>query len=188
MSVPPTIGAVSRQPQDMRPGNGSGKGGPGSPSGSDQTWRWALAIVAIVVIVLFISSGMFNRSNAKAIGFSAFQQDLAAHQVASANFDNTTGVVTGTLTNGESYTTTGPSPLPDSVFNELKAANVKYTFTTPTSDRAQRDPDLPAAGRPDYRLLHMDESPGSGTDVGDHVDWAVAGQGLHSRATAHDLR
>jgi len=117
----------------MRPGNGSGRGGPGSPSGSDQTWRWALAIVAIVVIVLFISSGMFNRSSAKTIGFSSFQQDLAAHQVASANFDNTTGVVTGTLTSGENYSTTGPSPLPDSVFNELKAANVKYTFSTPTS-------------------------------------------------------
>ena len=118
----------------MRPGNGPGKAGPGASSGPDQTWRWALAVVAVIVIVLFISSGMFNRSSAKTIGFSAFQQDLTAGIVRSANFDNATGVVTGTLSSGVSYTTTGPSPLPDAVFTELKAAKIKYTFSTPTSN------------------------------------------------------
>ncbi|HLN06097.1 MAG TPA: ATP-dependent metallopeptidase FtsH/Yme1/Tma family protein, partial [Acidimicrobiales bacterium] len=124
---------MSRQPQDMRPGNGSGRAGPGSPSGSDQTWRWAVAIIAVILIVLLISSGMFSRSNAKTINFSEFQQDVHARQVATANFDNTTGVITGTLKDGTSYTTTGPSPLPDSVFNELQAAKINYTFSTPTS-------------------------------------------------------
>jgi len=117
----------------MRPGNGSGRAGPGSPSGSDQTWRWAVAIIAVILIVLLISSGMFSRSNAKTINFSEFQQDVHARQVATANFDNTTGVITGTLKDGTSYTTTGPSPLPDSVFNELQAAKINYTFSTPTS-------------------------------------------------------
>jgi len=86
------------------------------------------------VIVLFISSGMFNRSSAKTIDFSAFQQDITSGHVLTANFDNATGVVTGRLTSGISYTTTGPSPLPDSVFKELTTAHIKYTFSTPTSN------------------------------------------------------
>src|SRR5271165_3162101 len=51
--APPTIGGVSRQPQDTRPGSGPGRT-PGTPSGSDQVWRWAIAVVAVVLIVLFI--------------------------------------------------------------------------------------------------------------------------------------
>ena len=128
--VPPTIDGVSRQPQD----DGPGRTGPGSPLGSAQTRRWAFAVVAVVLIVLLISSGMFSRSSAKAIGFSEFQHDLATHQVASASFNNSTGAITGTLANGTSYTTTGPVQLPDSFYATLKAANVKYTFSSPSSE------------------------------------------------------
>jgi cell division protease FtsH len=125
---------VSRQPQDMRPGSGPGRIGPGTPTGSEQVWRWAIAGIAVVLIVLFIGSGMFSRSSAKAIGFSAFQHDLATHQVQDANFNNTTGAITGTLVNGTSYTTTGPVQLPDSFYATLKAAGVKYTFSSPSSN------------------------------------------------------
>jgi cell division protease FtsH len=118
----------------MRPGSGPGRTGPGSPSGSEQVWRWAIAIIAVILIVLFIGSGMFNRSTAKTINFSALEQDITSGHVQTANFNNSNGVVTGTLTNGQSYTSTGPVPLPDVVFNELKAAKVKYTFSTPSSN------------------------------------------------------
>ncbi|MGA2803597.1 MAG: ATP-dependent metallopeptidase FtsH/Yme1/Tma family protein, partial [Acidimicrobiales bacterium] len=125
---------MSRQPQDMRPGSGPGRIGPGTPTGSEQVWRWAIAGIAVVLIVLFIGSGMFSRSSAKAIGFSAFQHDLATHQLQDANFNNTTGAITGTLVNGTSYTTTGPVQLPDSFYATLKAAGVKYTFSSPSSN------------------------------------------------------
>jgi len=128
--VPPTMVGVSRQPQD----DGPGRTGPGSPLGSAQTRRWAFAVVAVVLIVLLISSGMFSRSSAKAIGFSEFQHDLATHQVASASFNNSTGAITGTLANGTNYTTTGPVQLPDSFYATLKAAGVKYTFSSPSSN------------------------------------------------------
>ena len=132
--VPPTMVGVSRQPQDMRPGNGPGRTGPGTPSGSEQVWRWAIAGIAVVLIVLFIGSGMFNRSSSKAIDFSQFQQDLTTHQIKTANFNNSTGAITGTLSNGTSYTTTGPTTqLPASIYAELKAANIKYTFSSPSS-------------------------------------------------------
>ena len=118
----------------MRPGSGPGRNGQGAPSGSDQVWRWAIAIVIVIMIVLFIGSGMFNRSSAKSISFSALEQDLTAGQVQSFNFNNNTGVVTGTLSNGESYTSSGPVPLPTTVFTELKASKTKYTFSTPGSN------------------------------------------------------
>ena len=123
--------SVSRQPQD----DGPGRTGPGSPLGSAQTRRWAIAVVAVVLIVLFIGSGMFNRTSSKAIDFSQFQQDLTTHQIKTANFNNSTGAITGTLSNGTSYTTTGPTTqLPDSIYAELKAANIKYTFSSPSSN------------------------------------------------------
>jgi cell division protease FtsH len=103
--------------------------------GSAQTRRWAIAVVAVVLIVLFIGSGMFKRSSSKAIDFSQFQQDLTTHQIKTANFNNSTGAITGTLSNGTSYTTTGPTTeLPASIYAELKAANIKYTFSSPSSN------------------------------------------------------
>ena len=101
--------------------------------GPDQMWRWGIALVAIVLIVLLIGSGMFSRSNAKSLSFSTLQQDITSGSVQSANFNNNTGVVTGTLSNGESYTASGPVPLPNAVFTELRAAKIKYTFSTPSS-------------------------------------------------------
>jgi cell division protease FtsH len=102
--------------------------------GSAQTRRWAIAVVAVVLIVLFIGSGMFKRTTAKTIGFSQFQHDLTARQIETANFNNSTGAITGTLSNGTSYTTTGPTTqLPASIYAELKAANIKYTFSSPSS-------------------------------------------------------
>jgi cell division protease FtsH len=116
----------------MRPGSGPGRT-PGTPSGSDQVWRWAIAVVAVVLIVLFIGSGMFNRSSAKSLNFSTLEQDIISGQVQSANFNNNTGVVTGTLVGGQSYTSSGPVPLPNAVFAELTKAKIKYTFSTPGS-------------------------------------------------------
>ena len=119
----------------MRPGNGPGRTGPGSPSGSEQVWRWAIAGIAVVLIVLFLGSGMFNHNSAKSIDFSQFQHDLTARQIETANFNNSTGAITGTLSNGTSYTTTGPTTeLPASIYAELKAANIKYTFSSPSSN------------------------------------------------------
>jgi len=92
----------------------------------------------VVLIVLFIGSGMFNRSSAKAINFSALQQDITSGLVQTANFNNTTGAITGTLTNGTSYTTTGPVQLPDTFYATLKAAKVKYTFSSPARARWAR--------------------------------------------------
>jgi cell division protease FtsH len=116
----------------MRPGSGPGRT-PGTPSGSDQVWRWAIAVVAVVLIVLFIGSGMFNRSSAKSLSFSTLEQYISSGQVQSANFNNNTGVVTGTLVGGQSYTSSGPVPLPNAVFTELTKAKIKYTFSTPGS-------------------------------------------------------
>ncbi|MGD0082260.1 MAG: ATP-dependent zinc metalloprotease FtsH [Acidimicrobiales bacterium] len=119
---------MSRQPQDLRPG-GQGRPGSGSP-GMDQPWRWALALAAVVILVLLVSS-VFHSSAASPLRYSTFLSDVNHNLVASANYDNTNATITGQLTNGKSYTTTGPGQgLPTTVVAELKKNNAELTFST----------------------------------------------------------
>jgi cell division protease FtsH len=96
----------------------------------DQPWRWALALAAVVILVLLVSS-VFHSSAASPLRYSTFLSDVNHNLVASANYDNTNATITGQLTNGKSYTTTGPGQgLPTTVVAELKKNNAELTFST----------------------------------------------------------
>ncbi len=117
----------------MRPG-GMGPGRAGGPPGPvEQSWRWIVPIAVIVVIVLLLSGGsLLSHSPQKTLSFSQFMTDVTHHQVKNAEVDNNTGTITGTLTNGDSYSTTGPLQLPDSELSALKG-DTQATFVTPSS-------------------------------------------------------
>jgi cell division protease FtsH len=97
-------------------------------------WRWAAAGIVVLLVLLLLGSGLLNHTSTKSISFSAFQQDVISKKVVSADFNNGSGVVTGTLKNGENFTTTGPLPLPNLVFTELKASSTSYKFSSPPVD------------------------------------------------------
>ncbi len=96
-------------------------------------WRWGLAALFVVVVLLFFGSSLVNHNSARSIRYSAFQADLSAHKVATATIDNNTGVITGTLSDGTSYTTTGPLAVGSSEISTIQRSGATLNFTTPTS-------------------------------------------------------
>ncbi len=117
----------------MRPGGmGPGRAG-GQPGPVEQSWRWIVPIAVIVIIVLLLSGGsLLSHSSQKTLSFSQFMNDVNAHQVKSAQVDNNTGTITGTLSNGDSYATTGPLQMTPTQAAEL-SKNTQATYVTPSS-------------------------------------------------------
>ncbi len=127
----PTICGVSRGPQDLRP-QGPGRQGPGS-AGPEQPWRWVFALVLVVVLVLALSS-VFHTSSSKELTFSQFTSLANQKQVKTATVNNTNGAITGQLTNGQSYTTTGPAAMSQTMITTLqKTDGVQLNFSSPSS-------------------------------------------------------
>jgi cell division protease FtsH len=126
------MAAMSRQPQDLRPGN-SGPGRPGGPSAADQSWRWLLPVLAVVILVIFLGSSLVSHSASKSLTTSAFWSDIQAKQVKTALIDNLNGNVTGTLRDGETYTVTVPLQLTQTQQDQIKASGASYNFVTPGS-------------------------------------------------------
>jgi cell division protease FtsH len=120
---------VNRNPQDLRPG-GAGRSSGGA---SEQPWRWLLVLVLVIVLVLFLTH-TFARTNVKQIGYSQFVHDVTSNQVGTATYNNENGSISGTLKNGQSYSTTAGIPLPDSVQSQLLKDGIKLDFSTPPSN------------------------------------------------------
>jgi len=59
--------------------------------------------------------------------------DGKAKQVQSANVDNSTGTITGKLSNGTSYTVSGPNPVIPADITQLQSDGVDVTFSTPSN-------------------------------------------------------
>ncbi|MHB1986831.1 MAG: ATP-dependent zinc metalloprotease FtsH [Acidimicrobiales bacterium] len=121
---------MNRNPQDLRP-SGSGKSSGGS--GPDQPWRWLLVLGLVIVLVLFLTHA-FARTNIKALGYSQFVHEVSTKQVASATYDNSTGTITGTLKNGQSYSTTAAMPLPTDKQDLLLKDGIRLNFASPPSN------------------------------------------------------
>ena len=87
----------------------------------------------VIVLVLFLTHA-FSRSNVRSLGYSQFVHDVTSKQVASATYNNENGTITGTLANGQSYSTTAGIPLPTDVQNTLLKEGIKLNFSTPPSN------------------------------------------------------
>jgi cell division protease FtsH len=121
---------MSRQPQDFRPG-GPPQGRPGG-NPQESNWRWILIVVLVIVLVVIFSGSLFSRSSAKNLSYGEFQTAVRNHQIATATVNNSTGVITGQLTTGGDYVTTGPNPILQKEA-DLIATVPKFDYTTPTS-------------------------------------------------------
>src|SRR3974390_1839393 len=104
--------AMAMNPQDPSPWKKNQKSGTPQrtpPNPVDTRRRnmiWGIVIVALILVVLI--SHPFKNNNVKSISYSTFLTDAKAGNVATANIQNSSGEITGTLKDGTQYSTAGP--------------------------------------------------------------------------------
>ncbi len=111
----------------LRPGGGSG---PSGQQGNDQSWRYIWFILLVAVVAVLVVSNLLPRSSARQLSYSSFITDVQSKQVATATIDNSTGIITGDLKNGTSYTTNGPVPPSDNDQRTMRNDGVSVRFAT----------------------------------------------------------
>ncbi|HTT54156.1 MAG TPA: ATP-dependent zinc metalloprotease FtsH [Streptosporangiaceae bacterium] len=124
---------MSKQPVPPPPGNTPNRPAPPPPPGW-RHWLWPIALLAALVLFLFLP-----RVSAPpvSLSYSGFLSDVSAHKVKTFTLDNATGSTapaTGTLTNGDSYTTVIPLPFAGTPLQtSLDKANVDVSAAAPSS-------------------------------------------------------
>jgi cell division protease FtsH len=97
----------------------------------DQRGRLAFAILASLVVIILALSLFGRTPSGEALGYSTFIHDVQTKQVRTAVLNNTSGQITGTLTNGTSYSVTGPLPYTSNELDALQKAHVDVSYITP---------------------------------------------------------
>jgi len=110
-------------------------GGPNAPvpatGGTDPRRRMLMFLVIAFILGLFIIQPLFKNTNVKTLTYSTFLNDAKHGKVVSAVIQNSSGVITGSLASGTSYTVAGPNPVLSSTVDALRSDNIEVTFTNP---------------------------------------------------------
>ncbi|HMJ75282.1 MAG TPA: ATP-dependent zinc metalloprotease FtsH [Iamia sp.] len=104
-------------PSPPSPPEGSGSGGRGSSPASPGWPKWSLYVLLAAflgIIVLAVSSG---GGTGDEISYSKFRDKVIADDVKSIEFDNASAKITGELTNGEEFRTTGFREAPQDIIS-----------------------------------------------------------------------
>ncbi len=133
----PNMWYMSRQmPEKGQRGNdkGNNKGNKILPTGPDQSWRWIVLVLVTLLAAAFVYASVFTPQTTKQLSYDTFLQDAQAKQVTSAQINNNTGKISGKLTDGTSYSVSGPLPYITTDITQLRSEGVNTSFYTPTSN------------------------------------------------------
>ncbi len=104
-------------PSPPSPPEGSGPGGRGSSPSSPGWPKWSLYVLVaafVGIIILAVSSG---GGTGDEISYSEFRDKVRADEVKSIEFDNASAKITGELTNGKKFRSTGFREAPQEVIS-----------------------------------------------------------------------
>ncbi|MGH8988114.1 MAG: ATP-dependent zinc metalloprotease FtsH [Acidimicrobiales bacterium] len=118
---------MSQQRPDSVPPRPSGQG-------PDQSWRWIWGILVLAVLAVLIVPSLLPHSSSKAMNFNQFRSDFEARSVKTATINNTSGVITGKLRTGQSYSVTGPHPASQQTVDLMRKDGVAVTYSNPPSN------------------------------------------------------
>ena len=99
----------------------------------DQNWRVIWSIIGVVAILAIIVPSLLPHSSTKSLSYSQFLTESNNHQVKTATFDNTSGGISGTLTDGTQYTSMGFNPPLQSDINQVRRDGVTVNVVTPSN-------------------------------------------------------
>ncbi|MGO9964104.1 MAG: ATP-dependent zinc metalloprotease FtsH [Acidimicrobiales bacterium] len=121
-----TSPASSGQPRDPVP--------PSQAQTPPPAWRWWLVLFGLLATILLLWSPSMKTTTTLSFNYSKFLAQVDANKVKTASIDPN-GAVTGTLRNGDDYTTQIPVVLNDAqLAPTLKSHGVAVTGVGPTSD------------------------------------------------------
>jgi cell division protease FtsH len=124
---------MSKQPSAPPPGDKPSPTAPPPPP-SWRHWLWPAALLAALVLFLLLP-----RVGAPSVNltYSTFLSDVSAHKIKTFTLDNSTGSTapaTGTLKNGDSYTTVIPLPFGGTPLEDtLQKAGVQIEAAAPST-------------------------------------------------------
>ena len=133
---PPPRNTPPRQPfKGLKP---RGSGGPGQNpqdgNGRTPLPRWAVWAIIATVLALGIGSQMFATDTGERLSYTEFLQQVRAGKVEKITLNNATNTISGTLTDGSKFTTTGAVQLSDADEQLLKERGVDYDYKTPQAN------------------------------------------------------
>jgi ATP-dependent Zn protease len=125
-------------PPDQKRWNAPGPaGGPNGVPPARSNSRWiALIWVLVGLVGLAVVSSLVSTSSQKstAVPYSAFLSQVSASEVKSVDINESTGKITGVLTDGKSFSTQGPSGgLPTADVALLDEHQVQRDYASPST-------------------------------------------------------
>ncbi len=126
----------SRPERDRKPNFPGSGGGNGDGTPTPNSWRRWLPWVAIgVFLAIFLVPSLLSGDEGEDVSFSDFMDNVAAGEVASAEWENGTGKISGELNDGTKFVTVGSADGPNDAETELlKNNDVDYKFDNPSSN------------------------------------------------------
>ena len=122
---PPPRNQPSRNPlkgfRDQKPG---ADGKPPMP-------KWSIWVIIAAVVVLAFGSQFISPATGEKLSYTEFLVQVQDGNVKNVTINNATNVISGVLTNGGKFTTTGAVQLSDADEQMLKQNGVDYNFKTP---------------------------------------------------------
>ncbi len=134
---PPSKQPGSSKPRQQRqlrkgmPGKSQKNGA--SPTSKDKPSmpRWAVWALIAVAAALVIGPRFIPTTTATKFTYTEFLEAVSNGQVTSVKINNLSNTISGELTSGDTFTTTGAVTLSDADEQLLKSKNVDYDYSTP---------------------------------------------------------
>ncbi|MFZ9393993.1 MAG: ATP-dependent metallopeptidase FtsH/Yme1/Tma family protein, partial [Ilumatobacteraceae bacterium] len=130
---PPPRSTPPRPPfKGLKPRNNNGA--PQEPGQRTPLPRWAVWAIIAAVLALGVGSQMFAADTGERLSYTEFLEQVRAGKVERVTLNNATNTITGTLTDGSKFSTTGAVQLSDADEQLLKERGVDYDYKTPQAN------------------------------------------------------
>ena len=130
---PPPRSTPPRPPfKGLKPRNNTGT--PQEPGQRTPLPRWAVWAIIAAVLALGVGSQMFAADTGERLSYTEFLEQVRAGKVERVTLNNATNTITGTLTDGSKFSTTGAVQLSDADEQLLKERGVDYDYKTPQAN------------------------------------------------------
>ncbi|NBU38121.1 MAG: ATP-dependent metallopeptidase FtsH/Yme1/Tma family protein [Actinobacteria bacterium] len=96
--------------------------------------RWAIWAIIAAIIGIGVGAQMFSTTAGEKLSYTEFLQQVRNGSVQKVTINNATNTITGTLSDGSKFSTTGAVTLSDADEQLLKQMGVDYDYKTPQAN------------------------------------------------------